>query len=220
MYSSVWIQHLEEAFTATLILPIKVVVNDLCEDRQKKGPIISPNQSPQIVYKKTYEVNLGAHQNLTEIHCLLKYDNCKYLLCLKRSFFKWANPGLFFVYFRSFQTNNTNFTINVKKCPSSIQSWDSNPRPYAPESSPITTRPGPPTSFYFYLQENAATIATLDMLFAETRKCRKQVWRLFCLQRFFQFFINKSRLIPASFCLFQFLSNTKFTEKTVDFSRI
>ena len=43
MYSSVWIQHLEEAFTATLILPIKVVVNDLCEDRQKKGPIISPN---------------------------------------------------------------------------------------------------------------------------------------------------------------------------------
>ena len=25
-------------------------------------------------------------------------------------FFKWANPGLFFVYFRSFQTNNTIFT--------------------------------------------------------------------------------------------------------------
>ena len=26
--------------------------------------------------------------------------------------FKWANPGLFFIYFWSFQTNNTNFTTN------------------------------------------------------------------------------------------------------------
>ena len=29
----------------------------------------------------------------------------------------WANPGLFFVYFRSFQTNNTIFTTNeCEKC--------------------------------------------------------------------------------------------------------
>ena len=28
-------------------------------------------------------------------------------------FFKWANHGLFFVYFRSFQTNNTIFTTNI-----------------------------------------------------------------------------------------------------------
>ena len=27
-------------------------------------------------------------------------------------FLNWANPGLFFVYFRSFQTNNTIFTTN------------------------------------------------------------------------------------------------------------
>ena len=27
-------------------------------------------------------------------------------------FFKWANPGLSFVYFQSFQTNNTIFTTN------------------------------------------------------------------------------------------------------------
>ena len=30
---------------------------------------------------------------------------------------KWANPGLFVVYFRSFQTNNTIFTTNqCEKC--------------------------------------------------------------------------------------------------------
>ena len=51
-------------------------------------------------------------------------------------FFKLANPGLFFVHFRSFQTNNPIFR---KKCPSSIQCRDSNPRL---ESLPITTRPG------------------------------------------------------------------------------
>ena len=27
-------------------------------------------------------------------------------------FLNWTRPGLFFVYFRSFQTNNTNFTKN------------------------------------------------------------------------------------------------------------
>ena len=62
---------------------------------------------------------------------------------------KWANPGLFFIYFRSveifisltffvpstsmkglFQINNTIFTTNkCEKCPSSIWHWDSNPRP-------------------------------------------------------------------------------------------
>ena len=32
-------------------------------------------------------------------------------------FKNWANPGLFFVYFRSFQTNNTIFTTNeCEKC--------------------------------------------------------------------------------------------------------
>ena len=57
----------------------------------------------------------------------------------------WANPGLFFVYFWSFQTNNTIFTTNqCEKCPSSIRRWDSNPRPLERESTPITTRPGLP----------------------------------------------------------------------------
>ena len=55
-------------------------------------------------------------------------------------FLKWANPGLFFVYFRSFQTNNTIFTTNqCEKCPSCIRRWDSNPRPLERESPSITT---------------------------------------------------------------------------------
>ena len=60
-------------------------------------------------------------------------------------FKKWANPGLFFVYFWSFQTNNTIFTANQcekMSCPSSILCRDSNPQPFERESPPITTRPG------------------------------------------------------------------------------
>ena len=66
-------------------------------------------------------------------------------------FLKWANPGLFFVYFRSFQTNIiTIFTTNIcEKCPSSIQCRDLNPQPLERESLPITSRPGLP-SFNFY----------------------------------------------------------------------
>ena len=59
------------------------------------------------------------------------------------NFFKWANPGLFLVYFWSFQTNSKNFTTNQcekMSCPSSIWHRDSNPRPLEYESSPITTR--------------------------------------------------------------------------------
>ena len=58
---------------------------------------------------------------------------------------KLANPGLFFVYFWSFQTNITIFTtIICEKCPSSIWCRDSNPQPLERESLPITTRPGLP----------------------------------------------------------------------------
>ena len=45
-------------------------------------------------------------------------------------FLKWANPGLFFVYFRLFkQTIQFLQQINVKKCPSSIRRRDSNSQP-------------------------------------------------------------------------------------------
>ena len=62
-------------------------------------------------------------------------------------FFKWANPGLFFVYFRLFQTNIiTIFTANkCEKWPSSIRCRDLNPRPPECEPLPITSRPGLPS---------------------------------------------------------------------------
>ena len=61
------------------------------------------------------------------------------------NFFKWANPGLFVIYFQSFQANSPIFTTNrCEKCPSSIWRQDSKPRPFKHESSPITTRPGLP----------------------------------------------------------------------------
>ena len=65
----------------------------------------------------------------------------------KSSYFfkKWANLGLFFVYFRYFQTNNTIFTTNQcekMSCPSSIWRQDLNNQPLKQQSSPITTRSG------------------------------------------------------------------------------
>ena len=59
-----------------------------------------------------------------------------------------GQPRPLFVYLWYFQTNIvTIFTTNkcVKmSCPSSIQSWNSNPRPLGHEPPPITTRPGLP----------------------------------------------------------------------------
>ena len=55
------------------------------------------------------------------------------------------HPRPLYVYFRLFkQTLQFLQQINVKKCPSSIQFWDSNSRPWIHESPPITTRPGLP----------------------------------------------------------------------------
>ena len=67
--------------------------------------------------------------------------------------FKMGQPGLFFLYFWSFQTNIiTIFTTDQcekMSCPSSIWRRDSNPRPSEREPPPITTRPGlPPTNRY------------------------------------------------------------------------
>ena len=53
--------------------------------------------------------------------------------------------GLFFVYFRLFkQTLHCLQQMCVKKCPSCIRSWDSNPQPLEHESPPIATWPGLP----------------------------------------------------------------------------
>ena len=58
---------------------------------------------------------------------------------------KWANPGLFFLYFRILKhTLQFLQQINVKKCPSSIRCQDLNSQPLEHEYPPITTRPGLP----------------------------------------------------------------------------
>ena len=70
-------------------------------------------------------------------------------------FFKWANPGLFFIYFRLFK-HALQFLqqINVNKCPSSIRCRDSNSQPLEHESPPITTRPGLPPYYPMLIGEN------------------------------------------------------------------
>ena len=66
---------------------------------------------------------------------------------------KWANPGLFFIYFRLFKRTLQFWQqINVKKCPSSIWRQDLDSQPSGYNSPPLTTRPGlPPIIFLFLL---------------------------------------------------------------------
>ena len=80
---------------------------------------------------------------LPTINCIkraLKRQNIKYRK-------KWANPGLFLVYFRSF--SNKHFNFSNKQCnkwPCSIWCLGSNLQPSDCELHPITIRPGLPPS--------------------------------------------------------------------------
>ena len=48
-----------------------------------------------------------------------RFRLCHFCSQCYKTFFKWANPSLFLIYFQSFQIYNTNLQqINVKKCPS------------------------------------------------------------------------------------------------------
>ena len=72
-------------------------------------------------------------------------------------FYKMGRPRPLFNLFSSFQTNITILQqINVKKCPSSIQCWDSNPWLSEHVSPPITTRPGLPPKKVFVKFSSAA----------------------------------------------------------------
>ena len=64
-----------------------------------------------------------------------------------RRMFQWANPGLFFIYFRSFQTNNTILTTtNVMSIRYTVQGFE--PTTSRTLSSPLTTKPGLPGIFW------------------------------------------------------------------------
>ena len=114
-----------------------------------------------------YFMNLNAHRSIDRsLHLIYAHLLMLYLFnrAVGRSvgrsvgrcicFFKWAKPGLFFVYFRSFQTNNTIVTIyqcEKMSCPYSIWCRDSNQRPLEHEWSPITTR-----SVYLFPTESSS----------------------------------------------------------------
>ena len=77
-------------------------------------------------------------------------------------------PAYFFIYFRSFLTNNTIFTTNqcekMSKCTSSIWHRDLNPQPFEHESSPITTRRGlPPFKCILIQPKSFLAIADLSL---------------------------------------------------------
>ena len=70
------------------------------------------------------------------------------------NFFIFKNgptPASFSFIFSFFKQTSLQFLqqIYVKKYPSSIRSWDSNTRPLARESLPITSRPGLPPIFCY-----------------------------------------------------------------------
>ena len=93
-------------------------------------------------YLNYYLLLTRAH-HLSFVHLRLKQS------CLTA---QWATPASFSFIFVCCHTNITNFTTNlyVKKCPSSIRCWDSNPGPLEHESPPITTSPGlPPMGIIF-----------------------------------------------------------------------
>ena len=50
--------------------------------------------------------------NLSTTIIVLYYANHPFCLLKFKILFKWANQGLFIIYFWSFQTNNTIFTTN------------------------------------------------------------------------------------------------------------
>ena len=70
-------------------------------------------------------------------------------------FKKMGQTRPIFFFFWVFQTNSTIFTTNQCEkmaCPSRIRCRDSNPRPLDHESSPITTGPGLPPMFVFFVR--------------------------------------------------------------------
>ena len=101
--------------------------------------------------------------------------NCLFSSFRRHFLKKCANPGLFFIYFWSFQRNKTIFATNEcekMSCPSSICRRHLNPRPLEHESSPTTTRPELPPIRLFL-------ICKIDLQESWSSCCgrRLTVWR-------------------------------------------
>ena len=102
------------------------------------------NRSANWMYKKPFSYNFST------IHIFLK----------------WANHSLFFVYFRSFQTNNTIFTTNqCEKCPNVHLVYSAGIQTFWTESSTITTRPlGFPPNTIHILRMNSHELHAYAMV--------------------------------------------------------
>ena len=112
------------------------------------------NSTDMYPVKIEYELNIEKQRYLDKgyvfmsLFCLMLsiYSQVRHInwkICPSfKLIFKWANPGLFFIYFRPFK-HTTNFMTKtyVKKCLSSIQCRHSNSRPLEHESLSITSRP-------------------------------------------------------------------------------
>ena len=96
-----------------------------------------------------------------------------------------------FVYFQSFQTNNTIFTTiqceKMSKYPSSMQRWDSNPQPSEHESPPIITRPGLPPASEHNLDHRKDLQKKKKCLFGQSsgypHLCEAEGWTVNLLQQ-------------------------------------
>ena len=91
-------------------------------------------------------------------------------------FINQPSSASFLFIFGLFQTNKINFTTNLcEKCPSSIRCLDSNSRPWAYESPPLTTRPRLPS-------------------FAMIVPCFSDVLSIFCINHYLLWSVNNTIL--------------------------
>ena len=103
---------------------------------------------------RSQPLNVDGSYSQSVLYKLLSsaHESSPLVFCTSPSKTQWATPASFSFIFVCCHTNITNFTTNlyVKKCPSSIRCWDSNPGPLENESPPITTSPGlPPMGIIF-----------------------------------------------------------------------
>ena len=88
-------------------------------------------------------------------------------------FFKKMGPASLSFIFGLFQTNiNTILQIiYVKKCPSNIWHWDSNPQPSERESPLITSRPGLSWSFFLSQTHSLFKYLTKTTISHSCKRC-------------------------------------------------
>ena len=166
---------------------------------------------------ENYSISLSLYFSLTFLFDLLR---CNFVLIFQPK--NGPSPASFLFIFDLFQANIHTIwqQINVKKCPSSIWHWDSNPRPS--ESPPMTTRPGSRPKIYFSSRSfkpwtnDFEVIHKTTLLFSHSSSLTTS--STFLSLSFEPVFKNGP--IPASFLFIFVLFKHKCHWKTVDVSGI